>query len=162
MYSVGYTASIMLSIGKKAPQFSLRDQDGTVHALQDYLGKKVLLYFYPKDDTPGCTTEACNFRDNHKELMNMGLVILGVSKDTVKSHKKFAEKYTLPFPLLSDEDTKVAQAYGVWGLKKFMGREYMGITRSSFLIDEAGNIAKIYEQVKPADHAEEVKGDVRK
>lgn len=92
----------MLSLGKKAPQFSLPDQDGTVHSLQDYFGKKVLLYFYPKDDTPGCTTEACNFRDNHKELMNMGLVILGVSKDSVKSHKKFAEKYTLPFPLLSD------------------------------------------------------------
>jgi peroxiredoxin Q/BCP len=151
----------MVKIGQKAPAFSLADQDGNTHALKDYKGKKVLLYFYPKDDTPGCTTEACNFRDGYKEFQKMGLVILGVSKDSVKSHKKFAEKFTLPFALLSDESTEVSQAYGVWGLKKFMGREHMGITRSSFLIDEEGKIAKIYETVKPADHAMEVKGDLK-
>lgn len=150
----------MLKIGQKAPIFSLPDQNGKVHSLEDYKGKKVLLYFYPKDDTPGCTTEACNFRDGYDEFMKMGLVILGVSADAIKSHKKFAEKFKLPFPLLSDEDKKVCEAYGVWQMKKFMGREYMGIVRSSFLINEEGTIAKIYEEVKPKEHAEEVKGDI--
>lgn len=151
----------MLKIHQKAPTFSLQDQDGTIHILEQYLGKKVLIYFYPKDDTPGCTTEACNFRDNYASLSEAGLVVLGVSKDNVKSHKKFAEKYDLPFPLLADEDTAVCQAYGVWGMKKFMGREYMGISRMSFLIDEEGKIAKIYEKVKAAEHGEEVKGDIQ-
>ena len=132
-----------------------------MHALADYLGKKVLLYFYPKDDTPGCTTEACTFRDGYKEFQDMGLVILGVSADAVKSHKKFAEKFDLPFPLLSDEHKEVCEAYDVWKLKKFMGREYMGIERTSFLIDEQGKIAKIYEKVKPTEHADEVKEDVK-
>lgn len=120
-----------------------------------------MLYFYPKDDTPGCTTEACNFRDGYKEFKKLGLVILGVSADSVKSHKKFAEKFKLQFPLLSDEDKKVCNAYGVWQKKKFMGREYMGIVRSSFLIDEEGKIAKIYEEVKAPTHAGEVKKDLK-
>jgi peroxiredoxin Q/BCP len=151
----------MIELNKKAPTFSLPDQNGVIHALEQYKGKKVLLYFYPKDDTPGCTTEACNFRDGYKDFQDMGLVILGVSADGVKSHKKFADKYELPFPLLSDETKEVCEAYGVWGKKKFMGREYMGISRSSFLIDEKGNIAKIYQDVKAGNHANEVKGDVR-
>ena len=150
----------MVAEGLPAPTFSLPDQDGNIHTLSDYKGKKVLLYFYPKDDTPGCTTEACNFRDSYKDFQTKGLVILGVSADSVEKHKKFAEKYNLPFPLLSDEDHKVCEAYGVWGEKNFMGRTYMGISRSSFLIDEEGNIEKVYEKVKPKEHAGEVMGDV--
>lgn len=150
----------MLKLHTKAPAISLQDQNGVIHTLEQYLGKKVLIYFYPKDDTPGCTTEACSFRDNYEALTESGLVVLGISKDNVKSHKKFAEKFNLPFPLLADEDTLVSQAYGVWGLKKFMGREYMGISRSSFLIDEKGEIEKIYETVKPAEHAGEVSRDI--
>jgi len=151
----------MIKEGKKAPSFTLQDQDGNTHTLKDYAGKKVLLYFYPKDDTPGCTTEACNFRDGYDDFKKRGLVILGVSKDSVKSHKKFAEKYTLPFPLLADTEHEVAESYGVWKLKKFMGREYMGMERSSFLIDEEGKIAKVYEIVKPDNHATEISGDVK-
>lgn len=150
----------MLKIGNKAPAFSLPDQNGKMQSLSDYRGKKVLIYFYPKDDTPGCTTEACNFRDGYEEFQNMGLVILGVSADSVKSHKKFAEKFHLPFPLLADESKEMSEAYGVWQKKKFMGREYMGIARSSFLIDEHGNLSKIYEGVKPPVHAREVKADI--
>lgn len=151
----------MIKIGNTAPAFTLQDQEGKTHSLSDYRGKKVLLYFYPKDDTPGCTTEACNFRDDYSELKKMGLAILGVSKDSIKSHKKFAEKYSLSFPILSDESLETIQAYGVWKLKKFMGREYMGVDRVSFLIDEKGKIAKIYEAVKAAEHAKEVKADVQ-
>ncbi len=151
----------MIELNTKAPLFSLPDQDGKIHSLSDYKGKKVLLYFYPKDDTPGCTTEACNFRDGYEEFKKMGLVILGVSKDTVKSHKKFAEKFSLPFPLLSDESLETIQAYGVWQKKKLYGREYMGIARISFLIDEDGKIAKIYEAVKTNEHADEVRGDMQ-
>jgi peroxiredoxin Q/BCP len=150
----------MLKLKTKAPDFSLEDQHGKTHTLKAYRGKKVLIYFYPKDDTPGCTTEACSFRDNYKELSKLGLIILGISKDTVKSHKKFAEKYDLPFPLLADVDTTVCQAYEVWAKKKFMGREYMGILRTSFLIDEEGKIAKIYEDVKPAEHVGEIRESV--
>jgi peroxiredoxin Q/BCP len=150
----------MLTINTPAPTFSLLDQDGKTHTLSQYLGKKVLIYFYPKDDTPGCTTEACNFRDNYKALSKAGLVVLGVSKDTMKSHKKFAEKFELPFPLLSDVDGAMCEAYGVWMKKKFMGREYMGIARMSFLIDEKGNIAKIYDEVKPKEHTQEVAKDI--
>lgn len=151
----------MITLHKKAPEFSLPDQDGATHSLSQYLGKKVLIYFYPKDDTPGCTTESCNFRDNYEALSAAGLVILGVSKDTVKSHKKFAEKYELPFPLLADVDTTVCQAYGAWRNKKFMGREYMGIERMSVLIDEKGNVSKIYEGVKPKEHTQEVANDLQ-
>lgn len=152
----------MIELHKKAPTFSLLDQDGVMHTLEQYEGKKVLLYFYPKDDTPGCTTEACSFRDNYEALGEAGLVVLGVSKDTVKSHKKFAEKYELTFPLLADIDGTACEAYGVWRMKKFMGREYMGIERMSFLIDEKGNISKIYESVKPKEHVGEVAGDIAK
>ena len=150
----------MLKLQQKAPSFSLPDQNGVTHTISQYLGKKVLVYFYPKDDTPGCTTEACSFRDSYNMLQEAGLVVLGISKDTVTSHKKFGEKYDLPFPLLADVDTTVCQAYGVWGKKKFMGREYMGISRKSFLIDEEGKIAKIYEEVKPKDHTKEVYFDI--
>ncbi len=150
----------MIKVGNKAPKFSLQDQEGKIHTLSQYQGKKILLYFYPKDDTPGCTTEACNFRDGYDMFTNMGLVILGVSKDGVESHKKFAEKFSLPFPLLADESTDVSQAYGVWKQKKFMGRKYMGINRTSFLIDEKGVISKIYEGVKANEHAKDVEGDL--
>jgi peroxiredoxin Q/BCP len=151
----------MIQINQQAPEFSLQDQDGVIHTLSQYKGKKVLLYFYPKDDTPGCTTEACNFRDNHELLTTAGLVVLGVSKDSPKSHKKFIEKFNLPFPLLADVDGIVCEAYGVWRKKKFMGREYMGIERMSFLIDEKGKLIKIYESVKPKEHTQEVVEDIR-
>ena len=144
------------AVGKKAPTFELTDQDGEKHKLKDYLGKQVLLYFYPKDNTPGCTTEACTIRDSFSEFEKIGMVVLGVSKDDQKKHKKFKEKYSLPFTLLSDTEGEVCETYGVWQLKKFMGREYMGIARVSFLIDEKGYIQKVYEKVAPAKHAEEV------
>lgn len=151
---------MIMKPGIQAPDFSLYDQDGKQHSLSDYQGKKVLIYFYPKDDTPGCTTEACSFRDSYEALKLSGLVVLGISKDSVSSHKKFADKFKLPFPLLADEDTSVCQLYGVWGLKKFMGREYMGIERQSFLIDEEGKIAKVYEKVKPQEHVTDVQRDI--
>lgn len=150
----------MLTTGNQAPPFSLLDQDGNTHTLQDYAGRRVLLYFYPKDDTPGCTTEACNFRDGYGEFQDMGLTVLGISGDSVKSHRKFSDKFSLPFPLLSDEDLEVCKAYGVWGKKKFMGRVYEGIKRMSFLIDGEGKILKIYEDVKAKKHAQEVKQDI--
>lgn len=149
----------MITLHQKAPLFSLPDQDGVVRTLSQFYGKKVLIYFYPKDDTPGCTTEACGFRDNY-EALSSHLVILGISKDSVKSHKKFAEKYKLPFPLLSDEDGGVCEAYGVWAKKKFMGREYMGILRTSFLVNEKGEIEKIYSDVNTKEHAAEVEKEV--
>ncbi len=151
---------MIMKPGIQAPDFSLYDQDGKQHSLSDYRGKKVLIYFYPKDDTPGCTTEACSFRDSYEALKLSGLVVLGISKDSVSSHKKFADKFKLPFPLLADEDTSVCQLYGVWGLKKFMGREYMGIERQSFLIDEGGKIVKVYEKVKPQEHVTDVQRDI--
>ena len=150
-----------LSVGDKAPAFELPDQAGTVHRLQDYAGKWVLLYFYPKDDTPGCTTEACTLRDNYDSFKKIDAVVLGVSIDSPKSHGKFVTKYDLPFTLLADEEKKTVEDYGVWGLKKFMGREYMGTKRVSFLIGPDGTIAKIYEDVKPAAHAEEVLNDLK-
>ncbi len=150
-----------LIVGNKAPVFSLPDQDGKIHALKDYAGKVVLLYFYPKDDTPGCTVEACTIRDSWSKFRKAGVVVLGMSVDTVAKHKKFAEKYALPFTLLADVDKEVVNAYGVWAKKKFMGREYMAIKRWSFLIGPDGKIAKIYEDVKPADHADEVLADVK-
>ena len=151
----------MIQLHAQVPEFSLQDQDGSTHTLKQYRGKKVLIYFYPKDDTPGCTTEACSFRDNYVALSESGLVVLGVSKDAPKSHKKFAEKYEITFPLLADTDGVMCEAYGVWRKKKFMGREYMGIERMSFLIDEKGNLAKIYESVKPKDHVSEVADDIK-
>jgi peroxiredoxin Q/BCP len=150
-----------LKIGDKAPGFSLPDQDGKAHAMKDYVGQWVLLYFYPKDDTPGCTIEACAMRDNLPKFRKMKAVVLGVSADPVKKHAKFAEKHKLPFTLLSDEKHELIEAYGVWAKKKFMGREYMGILRNSYLIDPQGKIAKTYEGVKPKDHAEEVLADLK-
>jgi len=151
----------MLKVGQKAPEFNLPDQEGNMHSLKEQKGKWVLLYFYPKDDTPGCTKEACTIRDNYSAFKKAGIVVLGMSADSVKKHAKFAEKYKLPFTLLADEEKVAINAYGVWAKKKFMGREYMGILRNSFLIDPEGKIAKIYEGVKPADHAEEVLADAK-
>jgi thioredoxin-dependent peroxiredoxin len=145
-----------VSINQPAPDFILQDENGTQRSLADYRGKPVILYFYPKDDTPGCTTEACNFRDDYSAYENAGVVILGVSPDSPKSHTKFKAKYNLPFTLLADEDHQVAELYGVWGPKKFMGREYDGILRTTFLIDADGNIKRVFENVKPADHSTEV------
>ena len=151
----------MPKLKQKAPAFSLPDQEGKMRTLKDYLGKWVALYFYPKDDTPGCTAEACSFRDSFPKLKRAGIVVLGVSTDPVKKHAKFAEKYSLPFTLLSDEEKTVVEEYGVWTKKKLMGREYMGALRMTFLIDPEGTIAKIYEDVDPDDHAEEILADVK-
>jgi thioredoxin-dependent peroxiredoxin len=144
-----------------APDFTLADENEANHSLKDYLGKTILLYFYPKDDTPGCTTEACNFRDDYSIYEKAGIVILGISPDTSKAHKKFKEKYHLPFTLLADVEHKVCDSYGVWGKKKFMGKEFDGVFRTSFLIDPSGKIKKVYENVKPADHSAEVIKDTK-
>jgi peroxiredoxin Q/BCP len=149
-----------LSIGDKAPAFSLPDQDGKIHNLSDYKGKWVLLYFYPKDMTPGCTIEACALRDSHDSFTKIDAVVLGVSADSPAKHTKFIEKHELPFTLLSDESKGMLEDYGVWAKKKMMGREYMGILRNSYLIAPNGKIAKVYEKVKPKDHAEEVLVDL--
>ncbi len=140
----------------KAPDFSLVDQMGKTHNLSDYKGKWLLLYFYPKDDTPGCTKEACSFRDLNSDFMKKGIAVLGVSKDNLNSHKKFATKYKLNFPILSDPTHQVIEAYGAWGTKKFMGKEYEGILRNSYLINPEGEIVKSYIGVDPSAHAEEV------
>lgn len=142
--------------GSIAPDFSLPDQNGKIHKLSDYKGKKVILYFYPKDDTPGCTKEACNFRDDYSKYKKKGVVILGISVDPVKSHKKFEEKYELPFTILSDEKKEVVNKYDVWKEKSFMGRKYMGIMRETFLIDEKGKIIKHFTDVKPDEHSKEI------
>ena len=146
----------MLSAGDKAPQFTLNDGDGNKVKLSDFKGKKVVLYFYPKDDTPGCTKEACSFRDAFADLKKRDIKVLGVSKDSEASHKKFAAKYKLPFTLLADPDHSIADAYGVYGEKKFMGRTYLGVKRVTFLIDEKGKVKKVFEKVKPEEHAREV------
>ena len=147
-------------VGTEAPDFSLQDQDGAERTLSAYRGKWVLLYFYPKDDTPGCTIEACGVRDQFQDFTKIGAVVLGVSTDSAASHKKFAEKFELPFTLLADEHKEVVGRYGVFGEKKFMGRTYMGTTRTSFLIDPTGVIRKIYTKVKPETHAREVIADL--
>jgi thioredoxin-dependent peroxiredoxin len=139
--------SFNLKEGDKAPLFTAPDQHGNIVKLSDYKGKQVVLYFYPKDDTPGCTKEACNFRDNFNMLKKKGIVVLGVSADSVKSHAKFADKFDLPFTLVSDEEKKIVEAYGVLGEKKFMGRTFMGIIRTTFIIDEKGKIKKIITKV---------------
>ncbi len=145
-----------LQVGDQAPAIDAVDQDGKPVNLSDYKGKKVILYFYPKDDTPGCTAEACNLRDNYEALQEQGFAILGVSIDSEKSHQKFIGKYDLPFPLVSDADKKVVNAYGVWGKKKFMGREYEGTHRVTFVIDEEGKVEKIFEKVKTKDHTNQI------
>ena len=142
--------------GILAPDFELPDETGTLHRLSGFRGKPIVLYFYPKDDTPGCTTEACNFRDDYSAYKKAEVTILGVSPDSIKSHVKFKEKYGLPFPLLADEDHRVCELYDVWGLKKFMGREYMGVLRTTFLINAEGRIVHVFEKVKPAEHSDEV------
>jgi peroxiredoxin Q/BCP len=146
--------------GSLAPDFTLPDQNGALHTLSAYRGKRVLIYFYPKDDTPGCTKQACALRDAFPDFGKLDLVVLGISPDSVKSHKKFAEKYELPFTLLADEGKEAVHAYGVWGRKKFMGREYDGVFRTSFLIGPDGRIENVYEKVKPEQHAAEVLADL--
>ncbi len=151
----------MIAVGKSAPDFTLPDQAGKSHTLSKYRGRWTLLYFYPKDDTPGCTKEACMLRDTFPQFENMHADVLGISKDSVASHKRFAEKYSLPFPLLADESGETVTKYGVWQEKKMMGKAYMGIVRTSFLINPEGEVAKIYEKVKPEIHAEEVLNDLK-
>jgi len=145
-----------ISAGNPAPDFTLLDENGITRKLSDYRGQPVVLYFYPKDDTPGCTTEACNFRDDYSQYTQAGVVILGVSPDSPKNHIKFKEKYHLPFTLLADEAHKVCELYGVWGRKKMMGREYDGVFRTTFLIDRQGKLVQVFEAVKPAEHSKEV------
>jgi peroxiredoxin Q/BCP len=151
-----------LKIGKLAPDFNAPDQDNKMHKLSDYRGQWVLIYFYPKDDTPGCTKQACAIADMMPDFKKLKLQIFGISTDSVKNHKKFEEKYHLPFTLIADEDKKIVLKYYVFGKKKFMGREYMGTFRTSFLIDPKGKIAKIYENVKPEFHADMVLEDLKK
>lgn len=146
----------MLKEGTTAPAFKTIDQNGESVSLKDLRGRKVVLYFYPKDDTPGCTKEACSFRDAYSKFKKQDITVLGVSPDKEAAHKKFVTKYQLPFTLLADTDHSIAEAYGVWGEKKFMGRTYLGVHRTTFLIDEKGKIRKIFEKVKPEDHASEV------
>jgi peroxiredoxin Q/BCP len=146
----------MLKEGSTAPAFKTVDAEGETVSLIDFRGQKVVLYFYPKDDTPGCTKEACSFRDDFSKFKKRGIVVLGISPDTEASHKKFTAKYKLPFTLLADTEKSIAEAYGVWGEKKFMGRTYMGVLRTTFLIDEKGKIKKVFEKVKPEEHASEV------
>lgn len=148
-------------VGKKALDFKLKDQDGKTHSLKDYIGQMILLYFYPKDMTPGCTIEAEGFRDNFDELKSYGVVVLGVSADSESSHKKFCDKHKLNFPLLSDEKKAILKKYGVWIKKSMYGKEYMGISRESFLIGKDGKIVKHYPKVNPVDHPEEVLEDVK-
>jgi thioredoxin-dependent peroxiredoxin len=149
-------AAKLLEAGVPAPSFTAKDQDGKTVSLEEYRGKKVILYFYPKDDTPGCTAEACAFRDNLPKFSLLGVGVLGVSVDDEGKHRKFADKFQLPFRLVADTEKSIVEAYGVWGLKKFMGREYMGTNRVTYLIDEQGVIEKVWPKVKPAQHAEEV------
>jgi peroxiredoxin Q/BCP len=142
----------MPKAGDKAPDFSALTDSGEEVSLKDFRGKKVVLYFYPKDDTPGCTQEACDFRDSIQKFQKKNVVVLGVSPDSVKSHEKFKAKFELPFPLLSDPDHAIAEAYGAWQEKSMYGKKYMGIQRSTFVIDEKGKVAEVYEKVKVSDH----------
>jgi peroxiredoxin Q/BCP len=147
--------------GKPAPDFELRSDAGETIRLSELRGKPVVLYFYPKDDTPGCTTQACGIRDAYGEFEKEGAVVLGVSPDDEKSHGKFREKYELPFALLADTDHQVAEQYGVWGEKRYMGRTYLGVMRWTFVIDADGNVKKVFPDVKPAQHAENVLAALR-
>jgi thioredoxin-dependent peroxiredoxin len=147
--------------GLQAPDFSLLDENGREVSLSKYRGIPVVIYFYPKDDTPGCIKEACNFRDDYKAYVDAGVVILGISPDNPKAHRKFKTKYNLPFSLLADTDKKICLLYDVWRTKKLMGREYEGVVRTTFLIDARGRIAKVFDNVKPSEHSEEVLGAIR-
>ncbi len=146
----------MVKAGKKAPDFTLLNQDGKKVKLSQFSGQNVVLYFYPKDNTSGCTKEACNFRDTFSELSNLGAVVIGISPDTAESHKKFAEKYNLPFNLLADPEKKVLEKYGVWKEKSMYGKKYMGVERTTFIIDKNGKVRKIFEKVKVPNHHNEV------
>ena len=150
----------MLEVGTKAPEFTLPDQNGNMHSLSEYRGKKVILYFYPKDNTAGCTKQACGFAERYPQFTEMGAVVLGVSKDSVASHKKFEEKYGLPFTLLADPELVAIQAYDVWQEKKNYGKTYMGVVRSTYLIDENGKIVKAFDKVKAADNPEQMLGEL--
>ena len=148
--------AITLEAGDKAPAFTLKDQDGKTHSLKDYAGQTVVLYFYPKDDTPGCTKEACSFRDNFGAIKEAGAVVLGVSADDASSHQKFRAKYDLPFPLLVDEGAKVATKYGAWGEKVLYGKTVIGMTRSTFIIGPDGRLTKVWKRVQADGHADHV------
>lgn len=145
-----------LQVGEKAPSIEAKDQDGNIVKLSDFQGKKVVLYFYPKDDTPGCTAQACSLRDNYEALLAKGYAVLGVSADDEKSHKKFANKYSLPFPLLADPEHNILEAYHVWTEKSMYGKTYMGIVRTTFIIDEKGVIQEIISKIDTKNHAEQV------
>ena len=146
----------MLKVGDKAPEYTSKDENGKEIKLTDYSGKKVVLYFYPKDSTPGCTMQACNLRDNYKTLIDANYIVLGVSADSEKRHQNFIAKQKLPFPLLADTEREVIEMYGLWQLKKFMGKEYMGIVRTTFVIDEKGMIEEIISKVKTKDHTAQI------
>ena len=150
----------MLEVGTKAPDFTLPDQNGNMHSLSEYRGKKVILYFYPKDNTAGCTKQACGFAERYPQFMEKGAVVLGISKDSVASHKKFEEKYGLPFTILSDPELVAIQAYDVWQEKKNYGKTYMGVVRTTYLIDENGKIVKAFDKVKAADNPEQMLGEL--
>lgn len=150
----------MLEIGTKAPDFTLPDQNGNMHSLSEYRGKKVILYFYPKDNTAGCTKQACGFAERYPQFTEKGAVVLGISKDSVASHKKFEEKYGLPFTLLADPELAAIQAYDVWQEKKNYGKTYMGVVRTTYLIDENGKIVKAFDKVKAADNPEQMLGEL--
>ena len=146
----------MIKIGDKAPEINSIDQNGEKITLKQFLGKKIILYFYPKDMTPGCTAQSCNLRDNYQQLLDSGYVVLGCSADSPEKHQKFIEKYDLPFPLISDQSKEVLNKFGVWALKKFMGKEYMGILRTTFVIDENGIIEDIITKVKTKEHTSQI------
>lgn len=148
--------SVVLNVGDKAPDFTAQDQHGNPVSLADFRGQKLVLYFYPKDDTPGCTKEACNLRDNYEALMAQGYQVVGVSVDDVTSHQKFTDKYNLPFPLLADVDQKIVNDYGVWGEKNMYGKKFMGTTRRTYVIDEQGQITEIIKKVKSEEHAAQI------
>lgn len=149
-----------LNVGDKAPAIVAMDQNGKMISLDDFRGNKVILYFYPKDDTPGCTAEACNLRDNYDSLLAKGFKIIGVSADSVKSHQKFTGKYNLPFPLIPDTDRKIINDYGVWGRKKFLGKEYDGIYRTTFIISKDGVIMKIFDKVDTKQHTDQILAEI--
>jgi len=153
---------MVLTTGQQAPEFTLTDSKGDVHRLSDYRGETIVLYFYPKDDTPGCTKEACSFRDSYQDFKEAGVEVIGISPDSEKSHSKFIDKYELPFTLLSDPDHQVCEAFGVWGIKKSFGREYEGVYRTTFVIGPEGKIKRVFENVKPSDHSQEVLEEVKK
>jgi peroxiredoxin Q/BCP len=150
----------LLEVGDKAPAFTAKDQDGKTVKLSDFKGRRLVLYFYPKDDTPGCTTEACGFRDHSAAFERANAAVVGVSPDSEASHRKFASKFDLPFTLLADPDRKIVEAYGAWGEKKLYGRAYMGTLRVTYVIDERGRIAGVYSKVSPKAHAEELLRDL--